>query len=501
MKIAARNITETAFPCDVLILPAVKGGGIGVYSDINKPLNGMISQVISSGEFEGNHNDVCLLHTAGKINPARVLLIGLGESKEATRDRLRQAGGKAASYLRGLKVQSAALSTRLISALGLSPLDFMEGCLLADYDFSKYKKERTYRTAANKFTVLTHDDLDRELKITETVASAVHFARDLVNTPSNEMTPSLLVRAARSLRKVSVKVIDEKEARKLGMGAYLSVARGSDEPPKFIVIRYKTRNIKPVVLIGKSITFDSGGISLKPSEGMEKMKYDMAGGAAVLGVMKAVSEGKVPAHIIGVLPAAENLPGGSASKPGDVVKTMSGKTVEIISTDAEGRLTIADSIEYAKRFGPSAIIDIATLTGACSIAFGNEAAAMMGNEEALMEKMKKASEETAENVWQMPLFDAYKDYIKSDVADLKNTSGRSGSLASSAYFLKEFAGDTPWVHLDIAGTAWTDKDRHYTPKGATGMGVRLLLSFLKNYHHGAAPAAAIRRSSKRSRGR
>jgi leucyl aminopeptidase len=295
------------------------------------------------------------------------------------------------------------------------------------------------------------------------------------------MTPSALVKAARTLKKVSVKVIEKNEAERLGMGAYLSVAKGSNEPPKFIVITYKGKNTAPVVLVGKAITFDSGGISIKPSEGMEKMKYDMAGSAAVLGVIKAASEMKMPVHIIGILPAAENLPGGKAFKPGDVVKTMSGKTIEIISTDAEGRLAVADAIEYSKRFKPSAIIDIATLTGACSIAFGNEAVAMMGNDEALMKKMTDASLETYERVWQMPLFDEYKEYLKSDIADLKNVGGRSGGLITAGYFLKEFAGDTPWIHLDIAGTAWTDKDKPYVPKGATGIGVRLLLNFLQSF--------------------
>jgi len=210
------------------------------------------------------------------------------------------------------------------------------------------------------------------------------------------------------------------------------------------------------------------------------MKYDMAGGAAVLGVMKAVSELKLPLHVIGILPATENLPGGNASKPGDVVKVLGGKTVEIISTDAEGRLTLADAIEYAKRFRPSAIIDIATLTGACPVALGSEAIALMGNDQSLIDKIIKASKETDEKVWQMPLFDEYREYIKSDVADLKNSSGRNGSLVTSGYFLKEFAGDIPWIHLDIAGTAWTDKDKPYIPKGATGIGVRLILEFLRN---------------------
>jgi leucyl aminopeptidase len=480
MKVYIHSINETAFACSALILPMLEGEGTGCYKDINKSLNGLIKRVTASGEFNGKHNETCLIHSEGKIKPDRILLIGLGKKKELTREKLRQAGGKATSYLRNLNVKDMALSARIFSSLRLSSVDFIEGGLLADYGFLRYKKEKDHKEI-KKITVLSNENLYKETGWIETVATAAHFARDLVNTPSNDMTPSALVRAARSLKKVSVKVIDKSQAEKLGMGAYLSVAKGSVEPPKFIVITYKGKNVPPVALVGKSITFDSGGISLKPGEGMEKMKYDMAGGAAVLGAIKAASEVNMPVHIIGILPAAENLPGGSASKPGDVVKTIGGKTIEIISTDAEGRLALADAIEYAKRFKPSAIIDIATLTGACSITFGSEAIAMMGNNESIMEKMKKASVDTAEKVWQMPLFDEYKDYIKSDIADLKNSGGRSGSLSSSAYFLKEFAGDTPWVHLDIAGTAWIDKDRPYIPKGATGIGVRLLLSFLKAY--------------------
>jgi leucyl aminopeptidase len=329
--------------------------------------------------------------------------------------------------------------------------------------------------------VLSGINLKREVRRTETIVKAANLARDMVNTPANDMTPSVLVKYARSLENVSVKVIDENNARKLGMGAYISVARGSDEPPKFIVMTYRKKNGPPLVLIGKSITFDSGGISLKPAKGMEKMKYDMAGGAAVLGVMKAVSDLKLPLHLIAILPATENLPGGSASKPGDVVKTLSGKTVEIISTDAEGRLVLADAIGYAKKLRPEAIIDIATLTGACSIALGNEAIAMMGNDDTLLNKMKMASDETNEKVWQMPLYDEYGEYIKSDIADLKNSSGPSGSLVTAGYFIKEFAGTVPWVHLDIAGTAWTDRDRTYIRQGATGIGVRLLLNLLERF--------------------
>lgn len=476
MNIKCVSTHESLISCDVLVLPVTENKPVHPYAKLDKSLDGLLSQVAAEGDCTGGRSEITLLHTRKKIRPHRVLLIGLGKTAELTRDRLREAGGKACSYLRGMKIGSVALSTHLVSSLNLPPADLMEGYLLALYRFDKYRKDDSKKTEVKNITVLS--GRDRQIRDTKAIANAVWFARDLVNTPSNDMPPSELARAARSLKDVSVRVIGRKQAEKLGMGAYLSVAKGSNSAPKFIVISYRKRKAAPVALIGKSITFDSGGISLKPAKGMEKMKHDMAGGAAVLGVMKAVSELNLPLHVISVLPAAENLPGGSASKPGDVVKTINGRTIEIISTDAEGRLAVADAIGYARRFRPSAIIDIATLTGACSIAFGAEAIAMFGNDQGLMEKMKKASDQSGERVWQMPLLEEYREYVKSDIADLKNSAGSSGSLASSGYFLSTFAGDTPWIHLDIAGTAWTDKDRPYIPKGATGVGVRLLMQFL-----------------------
>jgi leucyl aminopeptidase len=479
MKVLLKDEKEKDHACDALVLPLLEGEGMRPYEALDRSLEGLPGRAVGK-EFSGKPNEVFLLHTYGKIRPERVLLIGLGKRKEVSRDRLRQAGGKASSHLRALGLKDIAFSTASISRLRMRPSDFLEGFLLAEYRFGEYKKEED-KKGLKSITVLSGADLKADMAWTETVTAANHFARDLVNTPANDMTPSGLARAARSLKKVGVKVIGKKEAERLGMGAYLSVARGSTEPPRFIVLRYRGRSAPPLALVGKSITFDSGGISLKPSEGMEKMKYDMAGGAAVLGVMKAASETGLPVSLVGVLPAAENLPGGSASRPGDVARSLEGKTIEIVNTDAEGRLALADAIGYVKRFKPKAIIDIATLTGACSVALGGEAIAMMGNNEKLLEAMKKASEETSERVWQMPLYEEYREYIESDIADLKNTSGRSGSLVTAGYFLKEFAGKTPWVHLDIAGTAWTDKDRPYIPKGATGIGVRLLLNFIKLY--------------------
>lgn len=480
MNIYIKNIKEVDCACDALILPCIEGSS-GLYARLGLAVSKLIKRLFSK-EFHGKHNEIILVPATGDIKPERILLVGLGKRDEISSEKVRQAGGKAAVYLRDMGMKNIALSTSVISSVQMSPVDFVEGSLLGLYTFDKYLGQKDNKTI-NSILLLSNvskklrDDIHRA----KTVTSAVHFVRDLVNTPSNDMTPTHLGKVALSLKRKNllVKILEEEDAEKLGMGAYLSVAKGSKEPPKFIVLEYKGAKVAPLVLVGKSITFDSGGISLKPADGMEKMKYDMAGGAAVLGIIKAVSELKLPVNLIGMLPAAENLPGGSATKPGDVVRAMNGKTIEIISTDAEGRMTLADAIAYAKSYKPRAIIDIATLTGACSIALGNEAIALMGNNRELIDTIKKSADKTYERVWEMPLFKEYKEYLKSDIADLKNTGGKSGSLSSSAYFLYEFAGKVPWVHLDIAGTASIEKDKPYIPKGASGIGVRVMVNLIK----------------------
>ncbi len=483
MNVTIKDIKEADCACEVLILPFCEEEGAGLYKEIDAPLNGLISKVISSGEFKGKPGQISLVHTAGMIKPDRILLSGLGKKKGLNAERVRQAGGKAVSYLCGLGFRDISLSLRHFTSLHQSPLPFVEGGLLTVYKFRKYRQDQEDAVRLESFSLIGKPRKSLFNAVSRQVAtvSAVNFARDLVNTPANDMTPTALAKAARGIArgKVSVKVLERKDVEKAGMGAYLSVAQGSAEPPKFIILKYHGGKRAPVALVGKSITFDSGGISIKPGEGMEKMKYDMAGGAVVLAVIKGAAEMRLPVNLLGVLPATENLPSGSASKPGDIVRSITGKTVEIISTDAEGRLVLADAIGYVKKFKPRFIIDVATLTGACSVALGNEAIAMMGNNRGLMERLKAAGEEVYERVWQMPLYDEYLDYIKSDVADIKNSGGKTGSLVTSGYFLREFAGDTPWVHLDIAGTAWTEKDRPYIGKGPTGVGVRLLLNFLK----------------------
>lgn len=480
MNIQIKNIPGKDCACDALILPFIEGQ-IKPSKDLGASVAALLRK-ISPDEFSGKKNEVLLLPAPADIKPGRLLLLGLGEKEKIGPEVLRQAGGKALAHLRTAGIREVALSLPATPGNDLSAVYFIEGGLLGLYTYDLYKTEKETREI-RKITLLSKPlkALSDGIRTMEVLASAVCFARDLVNAPSNTMTPTHLAGAALALggKDVSVTVLERKDAEKLGMGAYLSVSKGSDEPPKFIVLEYRGSKKDPLILIGKSVTFDSGGLSIKPSDGLEKMKYDMAGGAAVLGLIRAVSLLRLPVHIIGILPATENLPGGSATRPGDVVRTLGGMTVEIINTDAEGRLTLADALGYAKRFKPHAVIDIATLTGACAIAFGGEAVAMMGNNRSVMEVIKESADFVNERVWEMPLFDEYREYLKSDVADIKNIGGRTGSLATSAKFLSEFAGDTPWAHLDIAGTAWTEKDKPYTPKGASGIGVRLLFDIIR----------------------
>ncbi len=480
MNIDIKSIKGEDCACDALIFLFAENRPEGL-KKLPKVMAPFIKEVFSK-EFSGKQNEVFLMKAPDTVRPERLLLVGLGKREQISSEKIRQAGGKAATYLRDMGMKKAALSTDFLSELKISPAEFIEGALLGLYTFRKYKKNGNNKALVN-VTVLADpvSDLIDRIKQAETVTTAVCFARDLVNAPGNDMTPTHLAKAALSLKTkhLLVKVLDRKDAGKLGMGAFLSVARGSSEEPRFIVLDYKGAKGAPVVLVGKSITFDSGGLSLKPSDGMEKMKYDMAGGAAVLGVMKAASVLRMPVHLIGILPATENLPGGNATKPGDVVRSLGGKTIEILNTDAEGRLVVADAIEYAKRLKPRAIIDIATLTGACLVAFGSEAIAMMGNDRKLIEVLKTSGEKTYERVWEMPLFEEYDEYLKSDIADVKNIGGRNGGLVTAAYFLSKFAGDSPWVHLDIAGTAWTEKDKPYVPKGASGVGTRLIFDAIK----------------------
>ncbi len=462
----------------------------------DKSLHGALAELIRSGEFEGKCGDTLLVHTQGKVPAKRVVLAGLGKRKDFRLDAVRQAMGYAVKRVRQAKTATFFAALPAVLPRGANSVEvaqaMAEGTILGSYQFNEYRSEPNGkpRTEVTKLTLLVPDK-GKLKQVTEGVrrgtatAEAAVLTRDLCNHPSNVMTPSRIAEEARSIAKetgISLKILEKKDIEELGMGALLGVARGSAEPPKFIILEYKGpktgKESKPTVLVGKTITFDTGGISLKPSENMEQMKADMTGGAEVLAAVRATARLKLPIHLIGILPVAENMPGGRAMKPGDIVKTLSGKTVEVQNTDAEGRLILADGLAYVSRFKPAAVIDVATLTGACVVALGQFAIGMFGTNDALKRRVQAAGQKAGERVWEMPLWDDYFEQLRSDVADMRNIGGRGGGMITAALFLSKFATDYPWVHLDIASTDWSERERAYLPKGPTGIGTRLLLQYL-----------------------
>lgn len=479
---------------------------VGIYEDgsdlspvareINQLTGGAIDSVLERKGFTGKPEQIELINTGGVIAAPFIFLCGLGKTEKAGLEQIRQAMGRVAVRARDKGFKTLATTTGAFSyKLENTPIKdiacaMTESAFLALYRFLKYKAKdnSTSKNIAELRMIEGADTLKEAEKGAvqgRIISEAVSFARDLINHPANDMTPVILAQTAEKIAKaykIKCKVLSKPQIEKLGMGAFLGVAKGSQEPPRFIILEYNggKKGAKPVVLVGKAITFDSGGISIKPSEGMGKMKYDMAGGAITLGVMKAAAMLKLPVNLVGLLPATENMPSGTASRPGDVLRTMNGLTIEVISTDAEGRLVLADALSYATRYKPKCIIDIATLTGACVVALGNHATGMLGNNKELKEDIVKAGEAVWERVWEMPLWDDYFEQIKSPIADMKNTGGREGGVMTAAALLSKFVEDYPWVHLDIAGVAWCDKEKAYIPVGASGIGVRLLVQFLLN---------------------
>ena len=462
---------------------------------LDKKSSGLIKEIISGGDFEGKHLQVTVTHTRGSIPAKRIVLVGIGKKADFTLEKLRGAYATAAKQVRSLKLKEFSTSLDFVSInqpSGQTAQAIVEGVSLGLYQFTPFKTvERDKIREIKEFTIVEEKDescitIRSSAKAAEIISNAVYFTRDMVSTPGNSMTPSGMAEEARKVAKrknVTLKVFDEAWMKKNGMNALLGVAQGSDEPARFIVLQYKGgKQDDPVIaLVGKAITFDSGGISLKPAEKMGEMKSDMAGGAAVMGAIMAAVDLRLKVNVVVLIPATENLPGGRAYKPGDVLRSLSGQTIEIISTDAEGRLTLADALTYAGRFKPAAIVDVATLTGACVIALGDNVIGMMGTDDILKQKIRNAAAKTSERVWELPLWEDYHELIKSDIADYKNTGGRAGGAITAAAFLSKFVGKYPWVHLDIAGPAWLEKDQPYMPKGASGVGVRLLVQFLKDW--------------------
>jgi len=459
---------------------------------LDKAFGGMISRLMKRGDFKARPGAVHLLYSAGHIPAERLLLAGLGKRGDFTLNRLRQALGKAAPALRAAGATDFAVG---VDGLGQDGEEIgqavAEGSLLGLYRFLKYKTndENGYAKAVQKISVLTERGsmvkaLRKGVKTGDVIAESTAMVRDMVNSPAADMTPSVVAAKAREIARqfgLKIQVLERQQMEKLGMGALLGVAAGSVQPPKFIIVEYWRGGRKPTIaLVGKTITFDSGGISIKPPENMDRMKDDMSGGAAALGAIRNAAALKLPLNVVALLPATENMPSGSALKPGDVLRTLSGQTIEIINTDAEGRLILSDALAYACRYKPAVIVDIATLTGACAIALGQEAVGMLGTDETYKQKIREAGLKTGERVWELPLWEEYYDLIKSDIADMKNAGGRAGGVISAAALLSKFVKNYPWVHLDIAATAWSEKDRPYTPKGATGVGTRLLTQFLRD---------------------
>jgi leucyl aminopeptidase len=498
MDIRVEKGKAEKFACDLLLLftfetPARLEGPL---EKVDREWKGFITNLIKQGDFKGELFQCQLIYTQGALPAQRVLLAGLGKREEFDLEKWRGASSKAGQTLRdsGFKkftFQVKGLNGYIEEALAES---FITGLLLGTYQYKEFKTvEREKIKEIEEVVLLGETDeeirsIQKGVRLGEIVSESVCLARDLVNGPSNVVTPTALAEKARQMASdhgMAIQVLETGEVEAMGMGAFTAVAKGSQEPAKFITLEYnKGKGLDTIALVGKGITFDSGGISIKPSEGMERMKDDMSGAAAVLAAMQAASKLQIPLHLVGVLPATENLPSGKAYKPGDILKTLSGQTVEVISTDAEGRLILSDALSYSLRYQPKAIIDLATLTGACVIALGNYVTGLFGNDESLLKRIEEASVKTGEKVWRLPLWDEYFEHLKSEVADFRNVGARAAGAIIGGIFLSKFVGKVPWVHLDIAGPASIDKDRPYIPKGGTGAGVRLLIQFLQDWVRG-----------------
>ncbi|RKU34820.1 leucyl aminopeptidase [Candidatus Poribacteria bacterium] len=460
----------------------------------DEALGGRIRELIELGDFKGKMKDTSLLYTRGAMKTARVLLVGLGAYHELTVEKVRQGAGHAAKHVRdiGLKTATFLIPDEVPDA-GNMVQAAAEAILLSLYQFNQHKtvQEDDDEKALESITFLAESEpsqptVERAVHRGQTIAEGTILARDLSNQPANHLTPTQLAEKAEAVAAdngLRCEVFDKATLEEKGFRTLLAVAQGSVEEPRFIILEYtpEGEGQDTVVLVGKGITFDTGGISLKPGKGMHEMKHDMSGAAAVLGAMKAVGQLKPDLHVIGVIAATENMPSGTAIKPGDVVTSYGGKTIEILNTDAEGRLVLADALGWTAQYNPQGVVDLATLTGAVITCLGHIAAGAMGTDLALMDKVKAAAEKTHERVWELPLWDDYDEGIKSKVADVQNIGdGTAGTIAGGA-FLKKFVEDYPWVHLDIAGTAWGMKGSTYIPEGASGYGVRLLVQLVEDW--------------------
>jgi leucyl aminopeptidase len=495
VKINVKTTDITTVDADAAVVGLFEDGGklSGAALSADRFTDGLVARLIRSGEFSGKHGSTAIVHSSSSSGPRRILVVGLGEKREFNFVVARRAS--AAAIRRAREAGCARVSSVILGEgtgrLDIAALagDVVQGAVLGLYLFDKYRTERSDLPGVVKEIILVTGDLNSATAIRrgarqgERLALNVALSRDLANTPGNDLTParfaSISAREGRR-RGITVSVFDKKRLEREGFGAFLSVSRGSANPPRMAVLDYRGGPGKPIVVVGKGVTFDSGGITLKPGAGMGEMKGDMAGAAAALGAVLTAADWKLKRRVIGVLPMAENMPSGTASRPGDVVRLYNGLTIEIISTDAEGRMLLADALAYAvRKYRPSVMVDIATLTGACKIALGSQHAGLFTEHDDLARSLLDAGERTGESVWQMPIGGSYGALLKSGVADLKHTGGRFGGACIAATFLSRFVGKTRWAHLDIAGMANVEKSNHPdVSKGMTGFGVRLVAEWI-----------------------
>lgn len=500
MKCSVRKGDLTQEACDVLILNAFEGWKTfgGATADVDKALNGLLSKVAQEERFTGKPESSLLFYTHNLIPAKRVLLVGLGKKEDFCEEAVREASAIALQKARDIRAKTI---VSILHGAGNGKLParqaakaVVEGCLLGGYEFLKHKsKEQSQKNPLTIELVTRNSKIFRQAQegvtLGEVFAKATNIARDLVNEPSEHLSPAHLVESAKKMvqetkGKISIRVYDRAQLKKMGAEALLAVARGSDQEPFLVHMIYKPAKAKKkVALVGKAITFDSGGLSLKPPEFMETMKIDMAGAAAVIATMSTLPILKPSVEVHGIFGTCENMPSGKAIRPGDVVQAMNKKTIEIFNTDAEGRVTLADSLSYATKQKPDMIIDLATLTGACMVALGEEIAGFMSNDKKMTELIEKAAEQSGELLWELPLEKRYRKLIESSIADLNNVgkSRRKGGAITAGLFLQEFVDDIPWVHIDIAGPSFAERPLNaYTKYGASGFGTRTLLEFLRN---------------------
>jgi len=489
MEFVVKSASPETLKTATLVVAVAEGR---VLSDAAKSLDtlsgGAIAAVLKRGDLAGKVGQSLLLHSLPNLKAERVLLVGVGKDNELSDRQFRKVVAGVLSVLKGLGGSDAVLAFDSLvvknrDAYGKARL-LVETLADGEYVFDRFKSQKTEPRALKKITLLTSTttqaDTERAATHAAAIATGMAFTRDLGNLPPNICHPSYLAEEAKSLGKehknLKIEIHDEKKLKELGMGAFLAVSIGSEQPPRLIVMNYQggKKSDKPFVLVGKGITFDTGGISIKPAAGMDEMKFDMCGAASVFGTLRAVLELQLPINLVCLLACAENMPSGSATRPGDIVSTMSGQTVEILNTDAEGRLVLCDTLTYAERFKPQAVIDIATLTGACVVALGGHTSGLMGNNDELIGQLLDAGKQADDRAWQLPLFDEYQEQLDSPFADIANIGGPKGGTITAGCFLSRFAKAYNWAHLDIAGTAWlSGKD-----KGATGRPVPLLTQYL-----------------------